>query len=446
MDLRKLLAAAALLAMLGGGVYWSNKSKEAEKGKPAPDASPSVLTIKEADIAQLEFRKRGLDPVVVKRVGDTSKWNLTAPKPLAADTDAIGSITQTLSLYSSETVTENPGDLANFGLKDPLFSLVITRKDGKTTTLSLGDDVPVGGSMFAKVDSDPRVFTVSSSSRSSLDKSWKDLRDKRLLAVDAEKLSRVEIQASGKSVEFGRNQSNEWQIVKPNPYRADNWAVEELVRKLKDAKLDPNAPDSDAEKAAKAFASGSPVGVARMTDANGTQQLEIRKSGSDYYGKSSAVEGVHKINADLATSAAKPADEYRAKKLFDFGFTDPSKLDIKVAGVAKSCGRNGEKWICNNKEVQPQSVSAFIDKIRDLSARKFIEKPEKISGPGDIEVTVTTSDAKKAETVHIAGLAGARGDEPAMYELEPSAVDGLKTAFDAIKEPEPPGAKKDGKK
>ena len=57
---------------------------------------------------------------------------------------------------------------------------------------------------------------------------------------------------------------------------------------------------------------------------------------------------------------------------------------------------------------------------------------------------VTTSDAKKTETVRIAGNAGARGGEAAMYELDPSSVAGLKSAFEAIKEPEP--AKKDGKK
>jgi Domain of unknown function (DUF4340) len=445
MQFRGLLAAAALLAILGAGVFWSNKSKEAEKGKPVEGASPNVLTIQEADIAQLEFRKRGMDSVIVKREGDTQKWKLTSPKQLQADADAVSSVTNALSVYTSESVDDKPGELFNFGLKDPLFSLVITKKSGKTVTLSLGDDVPVGGSMFVKVDSDPRVFAVSSSSRATLDKTWKDLRDKRLLPIEGEKLSRVEISSNGKAVEFGKNQSNEWQVVKPNPYRADNWAVEELVRKLKEAKLDPNAPAAELDSAAKAFAGSAPVAVAKMTDANGTQTLEIRKSQTGkepvYYAKSSSVDGVHKVNADLATAAAKPADDYRNKKLFDFGFSDPSKLDIKVNGVSKSCGKNGEKWVCNNKEVQPQSVSSFVDKIRDLSAKKFVEKPGNISGSGYIEISVTTSDAKKTETVRIAGNAGARGDEPAMYELDPASVQGLKTAFDAIKEPAPTGKK-----
>jgi hypothetical protein len=87
--------------------------------------------------------------------------------------------------------------------------------------------------------------------------------------------------------------------------------------------------------------------------------------------------------------------------------------------------------------VKPETVSAFVDKIRDLSAKQFAEKPAKPASPAEIEITVYTNDAKKSETVRIYGNNGARGDEPPMYELDPANVDGIKQAFDAIKEPAP---------
>ena len=67
--------------------------------------------------------------------------------------------------------------------------------------------------------------------KSQLDKTAQDLRDKRLLIFEADKLTRVELTAKGQHVEFGRNDEKEWQIVKPKPQRADNGQVEELVRK-----------------------------------------------------------------------------------------------------------------------------------------------------------------------------------------------------------------------
>ena len=51
------------------------------------------------------------------------------------------------------------------------------------------------------------------------------------------------LQPKGRSIEFGRNAQKEWQIVKPKPQRADNGQVEELVRKLSDARMDTSLPD-----------------------------------------------------------------------------------------------------------------------------------------------------------------------------------------------------------
>ena len=41
--------------------------------------------------------------------------------------------------------------------------------------------------------------------KSSLDKRPDDLRDKRLLTFDSDKLTRVELQAKGQAIEFGKN-------------------------------------------------------------------------------------------------------------------------------------------------------------------------------------------------------------------------------------------------
>src|SRR5205085_5575055 len=128
--------------------------------------------------------------------------------------------------------------------------------------------------------------TVATYTKTSIDKSSKDLRDKRLLTVDSDKISRLELinQNKGKTadIEFGRSK-DEWQIVKPKPLRADGLQVEELLRKLKDAKMDLTVPDEDAKKAATTYASGTPVATVKVTDPSGTQEMQIRQKGDDYY-------------------------------------------------------------------------------------------------------------------------------------------------------------------
>ena len=170
--------------------------------------------------------------------------------------------------------------------------LDLTTKDGKSQKVLIGDDTPTGNAVYAAVSGDPRVFTLASYAKSSLDKTATDLRDKRLLTVNFDKVSAVDLNAKRQSVEFGRSK-DAWQIVKPRPLRADNFSVEDLVRRLKDAKMDLSASaDADAKKLVAAFASSAPVATVKVTDATGTQTLEVRKNKTDYYAKSSAVAGV----------------------------------------------------------------------------------------------------------------------------------------------------------
>ena len=369
MSPRRLLIAAIVLAALAGGVWWSNRHKAAEAAKPAADStSPKVMTVPEDQVAQIELVRKDAQPTIVKKNG-AGKWDITAPKAVPADKDSVQSLVGTLTSLSADQVVEDkPGDLSAYGLATPSFQLAVTKKDGKTQRLLLGEEAPTSGLVYAKTDSDPKVYAISTSLKSSLDKTWQDLRDKRLLTFDQDKLTRVELTAKKQTVELGRNAQNEWQILKPSPARADGWQVEELIRKLKDAKMDTSASDEDAKKAASGFASGTPVGVARVTDAAGTQTLEVRKSKDDYYAKSSVVDGVYKVANDLGTGLDKSPEDFRNKKLFDFGFSDPTKFEVREPGKnALVYTKSGEKWWLNGKEMDSGTVQQFIDKARDLA-------------------------------------------------------------------------------
>ena len=111
--------------------------------------------------------------------------------------------------------------------------------------------------------------------------------------------------------------------------------------------------DEDAKKAADAFASGTPVATVKVTDPSGTQELQVRKNKDDYYAKSSVVAGVYKVSNDLGTGLDKSLDDFRNKKLFDFGFNDPNKIEMHMNGsksylcsprLAKTGHRMGRRW------------------------------------------------------------------------------------------------------
>ncbi len=436
MRVRGLLIAVAVLALLAGGVWWSNRAKKAEEGKPRPDEPPKILSLPEDQIRRIEIRHKEGGTTVLEK-NQAGKWEITAPQPLRTDQDAVSSMTSTLSSLSSDRlIEERAQDLAPYGLNAPALELLLAAKDGKTHKLLIGDETPTGGSFYVRLDGDPRVFTIASWNKTSLDKGWKDLRDKRLLTFDQDKLIRVELAAKGQPVEFGKNAQNEWQIVKPRPLRADSFQVEELIRKLRDAKMDTSLSDEEAKKAAAAFAKAAPVALVKVTDAAGTQELQVRKDkDKNYYARSSAVEGVYKIAADVGDGLDKSLDDFRNKKLFDFGWSDPSKVEIREGAKTVVYQKSGDKWTAGSKTMDSSSVQTLIDKLRDLSAVKF---PEKGGGAPLLEATVTSNDGKRVEKVIISkqgnGYFAVRENEPTVYELDAKVVEELQKAAGGVKE------------
>ena len=119
----------------------------------------------------------------------------------------------------------------------PRSSWTLRGKGGATRQLLLGDDTPAGGDVYAALASDPRVFTIASYNKSSLAKNLNDLRDKSLLTLNADKVSRVELLKKGEDLEFDRTKDG-WQILKPSSSPADSSTVNDLVRTLTSAKMD----------------------------------------------------------------------------------------------------------------------------------------------------------------------------------------------------------------
>ncbi len=424
-----LLVAVVVLAAIAGGVYWTNKHKADEAKKPASATDTTkVLTIPEDQFKEIKIAKKDAEPTIVSKMGD--KWALIMPKPLPADQDAVTQmVTSLASLNADRVVEEKPSDLAPFGLVTPKEQVVVTKKDGKTQTLEIGDDSPVGSGVFAKLEGDPRVFVVPTYTKSNFDKTSKDLRDKRLLTFDSDKLTSLQLSAKGQTLEFGKNAQNDWTIVKPKPMRADGGQIDDLVRKLKDAKMEATVSDEDAKKAQAAFAGAPKIADVKVTDNSGSQTMEVRKDkDKNYYVKSSSVEGIYKVAADLGDALDKSPDDFRSKKLFDFGFAEPTKVQLQNATYQKV----GEKWMSGSTEMDSISIQGLIDKLRELSASKFADKS---GGTPVFEAAVTANDSKnnpRTEKVTIAKQGdkyfATRSSEPGVYELDAKAVEDLQKA------------------
>ena len=331
-------------------------------------------------------------------------------------------------------VAEQASDLKQYGLAEPALEVSATTKDGKTHELLIGDNTPTGNAAYAMLNGNPRVFTLFSYTKTSLDKGVKDLRDKRLIPADFNNLTRVELISPRLGMAFGPD-NGQWSLQSPKDMRANNSELQAVVDKLKDATLDVNATDADLKKNAAAFASGAPVATAKVTDNAGSQELQVRRNNELFYAKPSAVEGVYKVSVDLGAELEKKLDDFRNKNLFDFGSANPDKIEMHDGAKTYSLTRTGEDWLSNGKKMDGASVDTFLEQLRNLAATKFVSSG--FSKPAT-DLTVTSDDGKRVvEKVVVAKEDGRyvakRDNDALLYELDPKAFEELQKSADQVK-------------
>jgi hypothetical protein len=441
MKMRQLLAAAIVLAALAATLYWSNHRKPSEDAAgTGANATIKIISLKQDDVSKLEIKKLNGDDVVLNRVA-ADKWKITSPGSLFADPDVVSTVLYTLSPLDNATIIEEkPADLKAYGLAEPAVTISATTKDGKAQTIMVGDDTPTGGAAYVALSGDARVFSVSSSAKSGLNKGLTDLRDKRLLPVSFEKVTGMEIAGPKLNLTFGSD-NGQWIIRTPKDVRGDTSKLENIVEKLKLADMDPSTTDDEKRKAASLFATGLAIATIKATDTFGTQELQVRKNKTAYYAKTTAMEGAYKVADALGEAIDKNIEDFREKRLFDFAQDTPDKIELHDGSKSIFLTRSGEDWWSDGKKMDPLSADGFVRSIRQLTASKFVSTG--FANPA-LSLMVTSKDGKLVEKAEIAKAGGdflvKRDGEQLLYALNAKGIEDLRKSAGALKPMEPPPA------
>lgn len=431
MKFRGLLAAAVVLVALGGALYWSQHHNAAKNGTPS--SSPAILNLQPATVSSITIKAQGAAPVVLMKSPE-GRWQITAPTPAPADATAVyGMLSAVHPLAAERVVEDDATNLAQFGLSDPAVEIDLDA-NGKTTRLLLGDGTPVGDAMYVSVAGNLRVYTAARSTKTSLDKSENQLRDRRLVPVNAAAVSHVQLERKGESVDFVRD-ANGWQMRNPEPYATDSSAVDNLVQQVTAAEWDPS---SERKAAAAEWTHAQPFATVRISGQGGSETFDLRKEHEDYYAKSSALPGVWKVDTSLAPalSAAldRSLDEFRSRQIFDFGYADPDKIEYHSSASTLTLTHNGSDWYSDGRKMNAESAEAVVSALRDLAASRFVEAG--FNKPA-ISLVVTFANGKRVQKIDIQptadGAIAKRSDNPSLYFLDQATVDTLTSALAGVK-------------
>ena len=445
-----LLIALAVLVILGGLVFYTEENPPASGDDKTP-----IVDLAQDSIQKVTVTRPGKDPIVVER-GEDDKWNFAAPSTVPADQSSVNSwISSLASMKSDRVVEENIINWAPFGLTGQgTVQVEAEVEQGKTYRVIFGGQTPAGANIYARLDGDPRLFTVFQHVKNGFEKEVFDLRDKRLLQVD-DKVSRLVLKTSSGPIEFGKTGDDAWQILQPRLLRADNFTVGDLVRSVRSAEM-MRVVEKGQEPGGLDF-SRRTASVEVVDEGGGVHTLMVAKGSDDkYYAKSSDLEGsVFEISSTMAEGLDKQLEDFRNKKLFDFGFNEIAKLELRDGDTRVVVEKKEDKWRVTSegmtseeeRELDSGKVQTAIDKLRELTAKSFTSDNE--ADLGKYGLTAPLIEAKVALTegsgdeVMISSpekdqVYAARAGQPSTYEVETSAVKAIQQAIkDLLKQEEP---------
>jgi hypothetical protein len=219
-----------LLAAIVLVVFYLYEGRKEAKEKSAKEEAKVLFPVK-ADQVQHLTLKREKESIRLERTGADSDWLIVAPIRAPIDKMTLSRLQRTLAeLKYERLISESAADLSEFGLDNP--SLVISfGREREEETLSLGAQSPMGPSLYASVSNTKKVYLISALEKQELDKSLYDLREKKLLSFEMDKITKVMIERKQGRWRLYRKEGR-WRLEGDEEFKVDQKKVEAFVRPI----------------------------------------------------------------------------------------------------------------------------------------------------------------------------------------------------------------------
>jgi len=374
----KTIVVIILLVIVGGYAYYVSRQPT--------EQTPKLNRISAGDIQKIELRSRTRD-IVVERGKDG--WRFLKPIQGQADRAIADGIADAISnLQITSTLSETPGDLAPFGLQNPAVNVIVTTKDHRVLpTIMVGKDTPVGSSSYIKSGQQPGILLVANSFPSQVEKSVDDLRPRTLMGFKPDEIREVVLDRSnGTPLELNKT-GDQWAIIKPKSYGADNGAVQQLLETVTNARVADFIDDNPSDLSKYGLASPSFKLTLYGGKSNAQESLQFgfkqpqpdkgglyarRGEGSD--------QPVITVDSYVLNGINKTFDDLRDKTVLGLDRTEVDHLMIASPKFDETLTRAaGNKWniTSNDKNASAEALVAesLLDQLHDLKATRIAEDP-----------------------------------------------------------------------
>jgi hypothetical protein len=351
---RRLIPYAVIFLILAGAYLGLRSHQQYQAAQK--ERAQKVFHLKETDISNLAL-VRGKEEI--RLVKKNKLWYLTAPLSTKADQTIVDSMLSTLARLRKERDLGVEKDLKAFGLDKPLLVVKFTAK-GKPHHLTIGAEVPGGGSYYALRDRDPHLLMVSVGTKDSLDRQLLALRDKTLLAFVSTDVKGLKIKTSKTSADLEKTGPQTWRWVGRPHFRVRGDRVEKFIRDLQLVRVQHflNQPPGNLE--ALGLAPGRQTEITIVTP-TGDQTLFLgAKKGNEMYARKGEAGPVVLVDASIPSKIDQTLASLKDRRLWRGAIADVHQIVWGPPGQTWTARKDKDTW----KITGPQGAKTQLPSIR----------------------------------------------------------------------------------
>jgi hypothetical protein len=167
-------------------MHQEKKKKETEK------TAKALFKFSADDLEGVTLVKAG-ETIKIQKKGDPDKkmWQIVAPIQTPAEGYVVDGLMQRLANLKYERImAENAGDLAQFGLDPPAFTVIFKAKS-ESGKISFGTETPIEYGTYTRIGEEKKVYLVETPEIKALDKSLFDVRNKKLFSQSVDDVKKI---------------------------------------------------------------------------------------------------------------------------------------------------------------------------------------------------------------------------------------------------------------
>jgi hypothetical protein len=428
---------ALLIIAVGLGVYlWLVELPREQKRLQSETAAKRLLDFKESEVQN--FTLRSADGEIEISRGDQTnqtRWTITKPKKLEADTPAVEEFLRALELAKVNRVVDDSGaDLSSYGLAVPSLTVSL-RLGAGAKRVEFGDSGPLSSSLYAKRDADSKIVLTSLSGREILAKTVQDFRRKRVVEFDRDRVTRIKVATPRETVvlykegPLGKDKKPDWKIKAPIETPADQPEVQSLLFGLEDLKAQRFVEDSRERQERKAQLSGPVVTITlHEEDADRTVTLYTdSKNAATVYAETVPQEPLYVVAGAPAKDLAKGLFTLRNKQLITAEPDQVKTLVVKKEADEYSLTHEGNDWLIDGDpaaKADAGRINMLVSRAVRLQAERIVtDKPAELKRYG-LAPPVAELTAADAQGKVLGRIAFGKQQEGLVYALG-SAMPGI---------------------